>query len=29
VPEDEARKKFPKGWKSPKPYFRIVAQPPL
>ncbi len=27
VPEDEARKKFPKGWKSPKPYFRIVAQP--
>ncbi len=27
VPEDEARKKFPNGWKSPKPYFRIVAQP--
>lgn len=27
VPEDEARKKFPKGWKSPKPYFRIVEQP--
>lgn len=27
VPENEARKKFPKGWKSPKPYFRIVAQP--
>ncbi|MGB3271386.1 MAG: peroxiredoxin [Xanthobacteraceae bacterium] len=27
VPEDEARKKFPQGWKSPKPYFRIVAQP--
>lgn len=27
VPEEEARKKFPKGWKSPKPYFRIVEQP--
>jgi alkyl hydroperoxide reductase subunit AhpC len=27
VPEEEARTKFPKGWKSPKPYFRIVEQP--
>ncbi|MCD6074760.1 MAG: alkyl hydroperoxide reductase/Thiol specific antioxidant/Mal allergen [Rhodospirillales bacterium] len=27
VSEEEARKKFPKGWKSPKPYFRIVEQP--
>ena len=27
VPEEEAKKKFPKGWKSPKPYFRIVEQP--
>ena len=27
VSEEEARKKFPQGWKSPKPYFRIVEQP--
>jgi thioredoxin-dependent peroxiredoxin len=27
VSNDEAQKKFPRGWKSPKPYIRIVAQP--
>jgi hypothetical protein len=27
VPEEEAKKKFPGGWKSPKPYMRIVPQP--
>jgi thioredoxin-dependent peroxiredoxin len=27
VSNDEAQKKFPQGWKSPKPYIRIVAQP--
>ena len=27
VSDDEARKKFPDGWKSPKPYIRIVPQP--
>jgi alkyl hydroperoxide reductase subunit AhpC len=27
VSDDEARAKFPKGWKSPKPYIRIVPQP--
>jgi alkyl hydroperoxide reductase subunit AhpC len=27
VPEDEAEQKFPDGWKAPKPYMRIVAQP--
>jgi len=27
VPEDEARQKFPGGWKAPKPYLRIVPQP--
>lgn len=27
VPDDEARKKFPEGWKAPKPYLRIVPQP--
>jgi len=25
--DDEARKKSPAGWKSPKPYIRIVQQP--
>jgi alkyl hydroperoxide reductase subunit AhpC len=25
--DDEARKKFPQGWKAPKPYIRIVPQP--
>ena len=27
VSDDEARKKFPGGWQSPKPYIRIVPQP--
>ena len=25
--DDDARKKFPQGWKAPKPYLRIVPQP--
>ena len=27
VTDDEAKKLFPQGWKSPKPYIRIVPQP--
>jgi len=27
VSDEEARKKFPQGWQSPKPYIRVVAQP--
>src|SRR5271168_343952 len=27
VSDEEARKKYPDGWKSPKPYLRIVPQP--
>ena len=27
VSNDEAKIKYPDGWKSPKPYLRIVAQP--
>lgn len=27
VPNDEAKKRYPDGWKSPKPYIRIVPQP--
>ncbi len=27
VSDDEAREKYPQGWKAPKPYLRIVAQP--
>jgi alkyl hydroperoxide reductase subunit AhpC len=27
VKEDEAKKLYPNGWKSPKPYIRIVPQP--
>jgi alkyl hydroperoxide reductase subunit AhpC len=27
VSDDEAKKKYPEGWKAPKPYLRIVAQP--
>ncbi len=27
VSNEEAAKRFPNGWKSPKPYMRIVAQP--
>jgi thioredoxin-dependent peroxiredoxin len=28
VSDQEAREKFPDGWKAPKPYMRIVPQPP-
>jgi alkyl hydroperoxide reductase subunit AhpC len=27
VSEEEAKKTYPRGWKSPKPYIRIVPQP--
>jgi alkyl hydroperoxide reductase subunit AhpC len=27
VSDDEARQKYPGGWRSPKPYLRIVPQP--
>jgi alkyl hydroperoxide reductase subunit AhpC len=27
VSDDDAKKLFPKGWKSPKPYLRITQQP--
>jgi len=27
VSDDDARKQYPEGWKSPKPYIRIVPQP--
>ena len=27
VSDDEAKEKFPQGWKAPKPYLRIVPQP--
>jgi alkyl hydroperoxide reductase subunit AhpC len=27
VSDDEARAKYPDGWRAPKPYLRIVAQP--
>jgi thioredoxin-dependent peroxiredoxin len=27
VSDDEAKKIYPDGWKSPKPYIRIVSQP--
>jgi alkyl hydroperoxide reductase subunit AhpC len=27
VSEDEAKKTYPDGWKSPRPYIRIVPQP--
>jgi hypothetical protein len=26
VSDEEAKKRFPKGWKSPKPYMRIVSE---
>jgi len=26
---DEAKEKYPDGWKAPKPYLRIVPQPDL
>ena len=27
VSDEDAKKKYPHGWKTPKPYLRIVAQP--
>ena len=27
VSDDQARETYPDGWKSPKPYIRIVPQP--
>jgi len=27
VSDDDAKKIYPNGWKSPKPYIRIVPQP--
>jgi len=27
VTDDEAKAKYPQGWKTPKPYMRVVAQP--
>jgi hypothetical protein len=27
VSDADAKEKFPAGWKAPKPYMRIVAQP--
>lgn len=27
VSDEDARTKFPQGWKTPKPYLRIVQQP--
>jgi hypothetical protein len=27
VSEEEARQKYPSGWKAPRPYLRIVPQP--
>jgi len=27
IPDDQARQKFPQGWKAPKPYLRITPQP--
>jgi thioredoxin-dependent peroxiredoxin len=27
VSDDDAKKKYPSGWKAPKPYLRIVPQP--
>jgi hypothetical protein len=27
VSDDEAKQKYPGGWKAPRPYLRIVPQP--
>ena len=27
VSDEEAKKRYPGGWKAPRPYIRIVAQP--
>jgi thioredoxin-dependent peroxiredoxin len=29
VSDDEAKQKYPQGWRAPRPYLRIVPQPPL
>ena len=29
VSDDEAKKIYPEGWKAPRPYLRIVPQPPV
>lgn len=29
VSDEEAKQKYPQGWKAPKPYLRIVSQPGL
>jgi len=29
VSDEDAKKTYPQGWKAPKPYIRIVPQPPL
>ena len=29
VNDEQAKQKFPNGWKAPKPYIRIVPQPGL
>jgi thioredoxin-dependent peroxiredoxin len=27
VSDEDAKRRYPKGWKAPKPYIRIVPQP--
>jgi alkyl hydroperoxide reductase subunit AhpC len=27
VTEEEAKQKYPRGWRAPRPYLRIVPQP--
>jgi hypothetical protein len=27
VSDEDAKKKYPEGWKAPRPYLRIVPQP--
>jgi hypothetical protein len=27
VSDEEARQRYPQGWKAPRPYIRIVPQP--
>jgi len=27
VSDDEAKAMYPQGWKAPKPYLRVIAQP--
>jgi hypothetical protein len=27
VSDDEAKKKYPEGWRAPRPYLRIIPQP--